>query len=74
MHALGFGHGCYWSSVMMHTGPARSQTVPTDVTVDDVAYMELVFRLASVLTTYPQAWNLDEALSGARPISLASVR
>ena len=66
MHALGFGHGCYWSSVMMHTGPACSSNVPLDVTVDDVAYMELVFRLASVLAMHPQAWNLDEALAGAR--------
>ena len=66
MHALGFGHGCYWSSVMMHSGAACSQIIPTRVTVDDVAYMELVFRLASVLATHPQAWNLDEALAGAR--------
>jgi hypothetical protein len=66
MHALGFGHACYWSSVMMHTGPACSSNVPLDVSVDDVAYMELVFRLASVLATHPQAWNLDEALTGGR--------
>ena len=66
MHALGFGHACYWSSVMMHTGGACLSTVPNDVTVDDVAYVELVSRLASVLVTYPQAWSLDEAFSGTR--------
>jgi hypothetical protein len=68
MHALGFGHACYWSSVMTHTGGGCISTVPARVTVDDVAYMELIFRLASVLAVHPQAWNLDEALAGARSL------
>ena len=66
MHALGFGHGCFWPSIMMHTGPTCAPTVPTRVSVDDVAYMELIFRLATVIAEHPQAWNLDEALAGAR--------
>ena len=66
MHALGFGHGCHWSSIMMRTGPGCSIDVPRDVTVDDVAYMELVFRLASVLEAHVEAWHLDEALAAKR--------
>jgi hypothetical protein len=66
MHALGFGHGCYWPSIMMHRGGAcMTAAVPPDVSVDDVAYMELVFRLATVLQRHPQAWHLEEALNGA---------
>jgi hypothetical protein len=66
MHALGFGHGCHWSSIMMRTGAGCSSDVPRDVTVDDVAYMELVFRLASVLEAHADAWHLDEALAAAK--------
>jgi hypothetical protein len=50
----------------MQTGPGCSTEVPRDVTVDDVAYMELVFRLASVLEAHPQAWHLDAALAATK--------
>ena len=68
MHSLGFGHACYWSSVMTQTRVGCTATVPAHITVDDVAYIELIFRLASVLAAHPQAWNLDEALAGARSV------
>jgi len=61
MHALGFGHACYWPSVVMHTGVDCAPTVPKDISVDDAAYIELVLRLATVLKAHPYAWHLDEA-------------
>jgi hypothetical protein len=66
MHVLGFGHACYWPSVVMRTGPDCAPTVPNDITVDDAAYIEFVLRLGTVLEAHPYAWNLDEALTGAR--------
>jgi hypothetical protein len=64
MHALGFGHACYWPSVVMHTGVDCAPTVPKDVSVDDAAYVELVLRLVTILKAHPSAWNLDEASKG----------
>lgn len=61
MHALGFGHACYWPSVVMHTGVDCAPTVPKDVSVDDAAYIELVLRLATILKPHPYAWHLEEA-------------
>ena len=51
---------------MMHTGPGCSSDVPYSLTVDDVAYIELVFRLATTLEAHPEAWHVDEALRAIR--------
>jgi hypothetical protein len=68
MHTLGFGHACYWPSVMMHTGVkcANVSLVPTRPTATDVAYIELVMELARLLGDHPAAWHLAEALSAAQ--------
>jgi hypothetical protein len=36
--------------------------LPATVTANDVAYLEMMFALASALETRPAAWTIDEAL------------
>lgn len=68
MHTLGFGHACYWPSVMMHTGGkcVNVNLVPTRPTATDVAYIELVMELARLLGEHPAAWHLSEAFAAAQ--------
>jgi hypothetical protein len=61
MHALGFGHGCYWPSIMMYTGPACAATFPEEPSAYDIAYVEFVQTLAGTLAVHPDAWHLAEA-------------
>jgi len=65
LHTLGFGHGCYWPSLMMLTSLSclSVSELPATVTADDVAYIELIFELASALEMRPAAWSIDEALA-----------
>lgn len=68
MHTLGFGHACYWPSVMMVTKfqCVRVSSIPTRPTATDVAYIELVFELAKLLGIHPAAWHVAEALAAAQ--------
>lgn len=65
MHALGFGHACYWPSVLMRTGPrcAPVTDMPTRPTASDIAYIEMMTALATVLQAHPFAWSIAEALT-----------
>jgi len=62
MHTLGFGHECFWASVMVYTTAQCTGAVPEQVTENDIAYIELVQALAQVLVTHPAAWHIAEAL------------
>jgi len=63
MHALGFGHSCHWPSIMGLSRPQCVAEFPKKPTADDIAYLELMTRLATVLSTHPEAWQLREALA-----------
>lgn len=76
LHALGFGHGCYWQSLMILTSLSciHVTELPTGITADDVAYVEMMFQLATALETRPAAWAIDEAVRatlGARAGTIA---
>lgn len=67
MHALGFGHTCAWSSVVLITQLTclALPEVPTRPTAEDVAYVEMILTLAGVMEAHPYAWQLAEASRAA---------
>lgn len=67
MHALGFGHSCHWPSIMGISRPQCVGEFPKKPTVDDIAYLEFMTRLATVMSLHPDAWQLQEALAGLSP-------
>jgi hypothetical protein len=64
LHALGFGHSCYWPSLMLVTvlDCVSLSELPMALTADDAAYIELMFELATALESRPAAWSIDEAI------------
>jgi hypothetical protein len=63
MHALGFGHSCHWPSIMALSLPGCDDSFPSRPSVEDIAYIEFVTQLATVLAEHPDAWQLEEALA-----------
>ena len=60
LHALGFGHTREWPSIMTHTVSA------TAMTVDDVAYAQLLLRVGELQRTLRTRYGVVAAAEGER--------
>jgi len=67
-HALGFGHACYWPSLMANcpfgTGPGGAGT--TSLTSSDVAYFQVVYAILWLQDANGIRHGLDAAIMGQR--------
>jgi hypothetical protein len=66
LHTLGPGHGCSWKSIMSYCGEFGSDTV----TVQDVAYVEVLEAVSEAGRQYDTAIGLLNALFGERKLLL----
>jgi hypothetical protein len=62
LHALGFGHAVEWRSVMTRTSSASV----TALTAQDVAYVQLIYRIRAAQSMYGAEIGFLEAAEGER--------
>jgi hypothetical protein len=62
LHALGFGHAVEWRSVMTRT----SSPSVTALTAQDVAYVQLIYRIRAAQSIYGAGIGFLEAAEGER--------
>ncbi|HEX8392773.1 MAG TPA: hypothetical protein VF665_10495 [Longimicrobium sp.] len=69
MHALGVGHTCAWRSVSADL--LRCPDMGSDeLTPEDVAYVQVLYRVRNVQRAARARWGLDAAIAGERAILL----
>lgn len=68
MHVLGVGHTCAWRSVMADVGRCPNQRAESP-TAEDVAYIQLLYRVRELQRDGSIRWGLDAAVEGERMLA-----
>jgi len=68
VHFLGFGHGCGWKSVQNQL--CQNQTQADEITMTDVAYIELMYRTRALERKYDTRFSMGESDIGEEVVML----